>query len=84
MTHFVIYQLAPDHATYGADAGKFLITSENLEHEFSGPMSEEDARLLASALNGCQMIAERWERGRLDEAARVCAAVVADAAGRVV
>ncbi len=83
MTHFVIYQLAPDHATYGDDGGKFIVTSEDLEQEFSGPMCEEDARLLASALNGCQMVAERWERGRLDEATRVCAAVVTDAAGRV-
>jgi hypothetical protein len=70
--------------TYGADAGKFIVTSEDLEHEFSGPMSEQDARFLASALNGCQMITERWESGRLDEAARVCAAVVADAVGRAV
>lgn len=59
MTHFVIYQLAPDHATYGADAGKFVVTGEDLEREFSGPMGEDDARTLASALNACQAVADR-------------------------
>ena len=61
MTHFVIYQLGPDHAAYGADAGKFIVTIADIEREFSGPMGEEDARLLASALNSCQAIVDRWE-----------------------
>ena len=82
MTHFVIYQLASDHATYGADAGKFIVTSEDLEREFSGPMGEDDARTLASALNACQTVSERWERGDLAEAARLCAAVIEDVTGR--
>ena len=82
MTHFVIYQLAAGHATYGADAGKFIVTSEDLEQEFSGPMSEDDSRTLASALNACQTVADRWERGDLAEAARLCAAVVEDVNGR--
>ena len=82
MTHFIIYHLAPDHATYGADAGKFIVTSEDLEREFCGPMSEDDARLLASALNACQTVAHRWEQGDLAEAARLCAAVVADVTGK--
>jgi hypothetical protein len=82
MTTFVIYQLAPDHATYGADAGKFIVTSADLEQEHSGPMNEQDAHTLAVALNACQMVIDRWERGDLAEAARACQAAIAEATGR--
>lgn len=80
-TLFAVYQLAPDHATYGADAGKFIITSADHEHEYSGPMSEVDAATLARALNACHMVTTRWERGDLAEAARACAAVVNEPVG---
>jgi hypothetical protein len=82
MTHYVISQLHPEHATHGADVEKFFVTSEDIKQEFSGPMSERDARTLAAALNACQTVTDRWERGDLAEAVRLCAAVVADATGR--
>ena len=82
MTRFTTYQLAPDHATYGADAGKFIVTGDDLEREFSGPMGGDDARTLASALNACHAVVDRWERGDLAEAARLCAAVVEDVTER--
>jgi len=39
-----LYQLANDPATYGKDAGKWLIVSDNLENELSKPMDERHAR----------------------------------------
>lgn len=42
-TFYTLYQLAPDHDTYGTDAVKFIVTSADHEREFSGPMSERDA-----------------------------------------
>ena len=79
MTRFVIIKLAPDHAAYRADAGKPIVTGEDLGPKNSCPMSEPDARMLASALNACQAAVDRWEHGDLAEAARLRAAAVEDA-----
>ena len=81
MTAYTIYQLANDKATYGADAGKFIVTSGDYEQELSGPMSHDDARAFAAALNACRMVVNRWESGDLAEAARACSAAIAQATG---
>ena len=77
-----VYQLAFDEATYGPDAGKFIVTSADHERECSGPMSQADATALATALNACTMVVDRWEKGDLAEAARACRAAIADVNGR--
>jgi hypothetical protein len=75
---YAVYQLANDEATYGPDAGKFIVTSADHEQEFSAAMSQTDAVALATALNACTMIVDRWEKGDLAEAARACRAAIAD------
>jgi hypothetical protein len=80
----VAYQLANDHATYGPNAGKCIVTSADLEKEFSGPMSKRDAVNYAAVLSACQMVIDRWDKGDLAEAARACSAAIAEATGRAV
>ena len=82
MTRYVPYQLANDPATYGPDAGKFIVTTADFETEVAGPMSEKDASLFAKLLATCQMVVDRWEKGDLAEAARECAEAVQIATGR--
>jgi len=79
---YAVYQLAYDESIYGHDAGKFIVTSAAHEREFSGPMNQADATALATALNACTMVVDRWEQGDLAEAARACQAVIADVNGR--
>jgi hypothetical protein len=79
---YAVYQLAHDEATYGPDAGKFIVTSADHEREYSGPLSKADAVALAAALNACTMVVDRWEKGDLAEAARACRAAIAEATGR--
>ena len=81
MTTYTIYQLAADEAAYGIDSGRFIVTGADHEREYSGPMAREDATAFAAALTACSMVVDRWERGDLAEAARACAAVVAEAEG---
>ena len=76
---YTTYRLASDEATYGADAGKFIVTSGDHEHEVSGPMARKDAECFAAALNACRMVALRWEQGDLAAAARACAAAIEQA-----
>src|SRR5438445_5584784 len=45
---YAVYQLAYDEATYGPDAGKFIVTSADHEREYSNPMSKADAVTLAA------------------------------------
>jgi hypothetical protein len=79
---YAVYQLAHDETAYGPDAGKFIVTSADHEWEFSAPMSQTDAEALATALNACTMVVDRWEKGNLGEAARACRAAIADVIGR--
>jgi hypothetical protein len=81
---YAIYQLACDEAIYGADAGKFIVTSADHEREFSAPMSKADAEAFATALNACTMVVDRWENGDLAEAARACRVAIASVIGRAV
>jgi hypothetical protein len=68
--NYAVYQLAFDEAIYGGDAGRFIVTSADLEREFSGPMKEQDARAYARLLNtlttlreDCGMaLAGDWDR----------------------
>lgn len=80
----VAYQLANDHATYGPNAGSYIVTIADHENEFSDPMSKRDAVNYAAALNACQMVIDRWEKGNLAEAARACQMVITEATRRAV
>jgi hypothetical protein len=80
----VAYQLANDHATYGPNAGKYIVTSADHEKEFSEPMSKRDAVNYAAALSACQMVIDRWGNGELAEAARACSAAICEVTRRVV
>jgi hypothetical protein len=82
--NYAVYQLAFSRGIYGPDAGKFIVTSADLERQFSGPMSEADAVMLATALNACAMVIERWEKGDLAEAARACQEAITEATRREV
>lgn len=79
---YAVYQLAYDDSIYGHDSGKFIVTSADHEREISGPMTQTDATALATALNACTMVVDRWEQGDLAEAARACRSVIADVNGR--
>jgi hypothetical protein len=79
---YAVYQLACDKSIYGHDAGKFIVTSADHVRECSGPMNEADAVALATALNACTMVVDRWEQGDLAEAACACEAAIADVNGR--
>lgn len=79
---YVVYQLANDPDTYGPNAGKFIVTTGDHEREISGAMSQADAVALATALNACTMVVDRWEKGDLAEAARACHAAIAGVIGR--
>jgi len=45
-----LYQLANDPETYGADANKWLVVSDDGEEEITGPMREEDAEAFRGML----------------------------------
>jgi hypothetical protein len=51
MDTYTVYRLADDNATYGADAGKFIVTSDGHNNEHSGPMSLRDAEAYAAMMN---------------------------------
>jgi hypothetical protein len=82
--NYAVHQLAFDQGSYGPDAGKFIVTSADLEREFSGPMNKADAEAFATALNACTMVVDRWENGDLAEAARACRVATASVTGRAV
>ena len=78
---YAVYQLASDESIYREDAGKFIVTSADYDREFSGPMNQADATALATALNACTMVVDRWEKGDLAEAARACQSAIANVTG---
>lgn len=48
---FVVYQLADDPETYGTDAGRWIVVTNDQRDECSGAMDEHDANLLCDCLN---------------------------------
>jgi hypothetical protein len=56
---YITHQLADDPATYGPDAGKFIVTSHDRELEFSGPMSQSDAAAYAAVLSALDYLLEQ-------------------------
>lgn len=60
------WQLANDPTTYGEDAGRWIVTTEDGEVEAScGIMSQEEAEQLASAHNDA--LEELWKRCMADK-----------------
>lgn len=72
---YAVCQLPYDESIYGPGAGKFIVTSADCEREFSSAMSKTDAITLATALNACTMVVDRWGKDDLAEAILACRAV---------
>ena len=81
----VIYRLHPDGGkghivTSLCDPAKYKNCTN-----FTPDEQKANARLIAAApklLAACRMVVDRWERGDLGEAARACAAAIAEATGK--
>jgi hypothetical protein len=64
------YQLADDEQTYGPNAGRLIVVTEDGEHELSGPMNEEDAEAFARMITGPADLDAMVERGAIALAAQ--------------
>jgi hypothetical protein len=83
--HYRVSENCPDVWEIIADFCEFPIAEVPRQQDEDGNDSEEaeaNACLMTAApklLAACQMVVDRWERGDLAEAARVCNAAIAEA-----
>ena len=75
------WQLADDPEAYGENAGKWIITTANAEHEIGNAVygTEEACNDALALLAAAQAVIDNWERGDLAAAVRQLAAALARA-----
>jgi hypothetical protein len=78
-----LFELADDPETYGDQAGWWLVVSDDIEVEISGPYStEEKAQIHLDLLVACNNVLDSWEKGDLAAAVRKLDAAIAKSGGR--
>jgi hypothetical protein len=80
---FKPWQLAPDHETYGDDAGKWVITAADGEHEIGNAVYGTEAACIAAIelISAGKAVIGNWEHGDLAAAVRRLSAALEIAGG---